>query len=131
MLALLKKAAPYFKVPICLACSFILPFVALLFHSVLPDAVTNILFFSAQYVFLFNQVVRETEGGYSQLVSHNNALLFALSFWCIVSFLLGSVSKKWPLRFQWISAALVVIGMTALVHFVFSIFGFSLQLEGP
>jgi len=118
-------------VPLFLFVTLGLPSLIEVVHSILPRSLTLLLFFAPQYLFFFTSVVRPTIGGFSPLFSPTLALLFGLAVWASTSVGYGFTTMKWRWYFQLLAAPFTIFFVAALLHITFSIFGFSIQLDGP
>jgi RsiW-degrading membrane proteinase PrsW (M82 family) len=121
----------YAAVPLWLALSIALPFIAIAAHRILPRMIGNFAFFAPQYLFSFSQVVKPSGYGYSPLFPQPGATIFCASLWLVTTVVYGLIAKRWPRRrFFWL-APIAIIVVSVLVHAGFSGFGYTLQLDGP
>ena len=126
-----RAVAGFCAVGCVLLVSLVLPYLALALARVVPNVVASLLFFSPQYLFDFRYVVKPVTGGFSALFPPHGALLFGLLLWGSVALGYGVVSQRLGRVSLWLIAPAVVVGVTVLVHVVFGLFGYALELDGP
>jgi hypothetical protein len=127
----LRAVAGICAVACVLLVSLVLPDLAFAFARVVPNRVASFLFFFPQYLFNFRYVVKPVTGGFDTLFPPAGALLFGVLLWGSVAVGYGVVSQRFGKVSLWLIAPAVVVGVTILVHVVFGLFGYALELDGP
>jgi hypothetical protein len=127
----LRAVAGICAVGCVLLVSLVLPYLSFALERVAPTAVVNLLFFFPQYLFNFRYVVKPVTGGFDALFTRGGALLFGVLLWGSVALSYGVVSQRFGKVSLWLIAPAVVVGVTILVHVLFGLFGYGLELDGP
>jgi len=111
--------------------SLVLPYLAFALARVVPSGVVNLVFFFPQYLFNFRYVEKPVTGSFDALFTRGGALVFGVLLWGSVAVSYGLVSQRFGKISLWLIAPAVVVGVTVLVHVIFGLFGYALELDGP
>jgi lysylphosphatidylglycerol synthetase-like protein (DUF2156 family) len=118
-------------IPIWLALSIPLAFLAFFASPYIPRRLGLYLFFAPQYLFSFSQVVTPIEGGYASLFQPGVATAICILLWLAVTVAYGTVARSWPIGRTLMLGLVAVLAVALLTHFRFSALGYSIQLDGP
>lgn len=112
----------------CLTAVWLMSVVAAVTHSIFPRSLISALFFAPQYVFPFGSVYRQARA--EALGGPPVGSWISVALWLTVIGVFTWVTR--PLRFPWllIAALVTVLLVTAAIHALLPMFGFSLRLEG-
>jgi hypothetical protein len=121
----------YCIIPFWLFAMCFLPYIALAFHQILPRQIGNLIFFAPQYLFSFLYIVKPLEHGFDRLFSNYGAIIFGFALWPTVTIAIGLLGKYWRARYLFFVGPFVIAITTLVVHSMFSLFGYQLQLDGP
>lgn len=126
-----SKLLAFTAVPVWLALSISQMFFPIYTAEFLPSPIVNLAFFSPQYLFSFSQVVQSTGYAYNPLFTSSTAIMFGVALWLLVTVGYGLIAQRFPRLLTLPLALVAVVAVTLMVHYCFSMFGYSLQLDGP
>jgi hypothetical protein len=115
----------------CVLATFLFPFVAIRGQWSLPRLIENTLFFFPQimcpyYGFVIPQPF-QTRG----LFSDSTALLLSIGQWVLFMVLFALLARRVKMRYLIPVSFAAVIFLAFAVPFLFSLFGVTLELDGP
>jgi len=123
------RAACVFAV--CLAAVFGLPFVAVCAHSLLPNILTNYLFFSTQLLFPYEGLVTRDPSGSHFVFSPGVARALTFVHWGLITAAFTWVARRVPMRYVVVTAIATIVLVGIGTHLVFGLFGVHVELDGP
>ena len=110
---------------------FGLPFIAVYAHSVLPNILTNYLFFSTQLLFPYEGLVTRDPAGSHAVFSHGVARTLTFVHWGLVAAVFTWVARRVPMPYIIVAAIATIVLVGIAMHVIFALFGVSVELDGP
>lgn len=116
----------------CLFATFSLPFIAVAAYRLLPLTLGDILFFSTQFIFPYDMLVRSKEYPFGEVFRRGTALTLTVLQWTIVSVMFAWFGRRIrKLHCRVALAAITVFAVTVAMHLAFAIIGIEVKLDGP
>ena len=115
----------------CLLALFVLPFVAICAHAVLPTTIGNLLFFSPQLLFPYAGLVTPDASGSHAVFSQGAANALVILHWGMVAAAFAWAARRMPVRYSLIAAIATIVGVGIATHVIFGMFGVTVELDGP
>jgi hypothetical protein len=115
----------------CLLGVFVLPFIAIYAHSVLPTTVGNLFFFSTQLLFPYGGLVTRDASGSHAVFSQGAANALIILHWGLIAAAFAWATRRMPIRYSMIVAVVTIVGVGIATHVIFGIFGATVELDGP
>jgi hypothetical protein len=115
----------------CLLGVFVLPFIAIYGHSVLPTTVGNLFFFSTQLLFPYGGLVTRDASGSHAVLSQGAASALVILHWGLIAAAFAWAARRVPVRYSIIAAIATIVGVGIATHVIFGMFGVAVELDGP
>ena len=115
----------------CLLGVFVLPFIAVYAHAVLPPAATNLLFFSTQLLFPYGGLVTRDASGSHAIFSQGAANALVMLHWGLIATAFAWAARRMPVRYSIIAAIATIVSVGIATHVIFGMLGVTVELEGP
>ena len=115
----------------CLFASCLLPFVAVYGHDFLPWELPDIFFFFTQVAFPYDSVVVREDGVSRGVFSDKAAAWLSVLQWGLLAVGFSWFTRRLKPRYTFLLAVVVIVGATYGVAYGISLFGASVELDGP
>jgi hypothetical protein len=115
----------------CLFAVFAGPVVGLYGHSLMPNDLSNFLFFGPQLLFPYESLVVPSPQGSRPVFSHGTGLTLTLLHWAVITLVFAAVARRLSPRYRIVAAAATILVVGIGMQVAFSLFGVSVELDGP
>jgi hypothetical protein len=125
----LVRAALVFSA--CVLSIFLFPFAAIGWQSFLPNGLTNLLFFFPQVAFPYRNLVTKSAYGSYTIFSPGVAATLSIAQWVLLAVFFACLARRVKFRYLFSVAFAAIFVVVILFQLLFSLFGASIELDGP
>jgi hypothetical protein len=115
----------------CLLAIFLLPIIAIYGHAFLPWELPDICFFFPQLAFPYDSVVIREPSGSKLIFSSTVAVVLSLFQWGLLTIGFSWFARRLKVGYMILIAAVVIACVTYGVAYGITLFGATVELDGP
>jgi hypothetical protein len=115
----------------CVLLIFLFPFAAIGGHSFFPIGLTNFLYFFPQVAFPYRGLVTKSVHGSMAIFSPGIAAALSIAQWVLLAIVFARAARGVKIRYLFPLASAAIFVAVILVPLLLSLFGTSIELDGP